>query len=95
VKQGDYQIIHAEDGQMISPLEFAKTVRPGMTLEMSIVLRRRTTLPHSKMQCPQCEYIHSTINTAYGWIEWQVASNLIYVTCGEYYPLQSQLLWEV
>jgi hypothetical protein len=70
VKQGDYQMIRTQDSQTIDPSEFANVVGPGMTLEMSIILQRRTALQDNKGKCPQCRYVNSTLNVINGWIEW-------------------------
>jgi hypothetical protein len=70
VKNGDYKMIRAADGQTIGRLEFAKAVEPGMVLEMSIILRRTISLRDDMGKCPQCAYVNSSVNAQHGWIEW-------------------------
>jgi hypothetical protein len=60
------------NSQTIGPLEFANAVKPGITLEMSIILRRRTALRDNKGKCPQCNHFNPTVKATYGWIKWQV-----------------------
>ncbi|KZP26730.1 hypothetical protein FIBSPDRAFT_928415 [Athelia psychrophila] len=38
VKRGDYRILKQDDDQVITPSELSTVIRPGMTVEMSIVL---------------------------------------------------------
>jgi hypothetical protein len=66
------------NSQTIGPLEFANAVKPGMTLEMSIILRRRTALRDNKGKCPQCNYLNPTVKATYDWIKWQVFA-ILYV----------------
>jgi hypothetical protein len=42
VRRDDYEVIRADDNQIIDPSELASTVEPGMVLEISIFLRRST-----------------------------------------------------
>jgi hypothetical protein len=72
-------MICARDNHTINPSEFATTVVPGMTFEMSIILRRRIAPMDNKRQCPQCKWDHSTVNTTHRWIKWHVALNLVYM----------------
>lgn len=71
VKRGDYKLILADDdSQTINPEDFARTVEPGMVLEMSIILRQRTAY---QQICPRCKHTNRSMNK--GWIKWQVPAN--------------------
>lgn len=69
MNQGNYQMICADDSKTIDPSEFANKVVPGMTLEMSIILRRTTAIRDNKGKCPRRSCVNSTINAINGWIE--------------------------
>jgi hypothetical protein len=71
VERGDYRILQSQDAHALTPSEFEQKVKPGMAVEMSIVLRRRIASPESQMQCPRCQFIGPTITNDFdGWIEW-------------------------
>ena len=72
MKRGDYQVISAEDNKTIGPIELAKEVKPGMVLEISIILQQTRALHDNSKTCPRC--CHGNINPAVrnGWIEWRV-----------------------
>lgn len=73
MKRGDYQIISAEDNKTIDRIEFAKKVKPGMILEISIILRQLMPLQDTSKTCPRCCHVNiNTTVTNSGWIEWQV-----------------------
>ena len=72
IKRGDYEVIRAEDSQIIGPSELASMVQPGMKLKISIVMRQRVA---DQRICPRCRYINLQV-TASGWIEWQVSSHI-------------------
>ncbi|KAJ7934656.1 hypothetical protein B0H13DRAFT_595994 [Mycena leptocephala] len=56
VQRGDYGIVSAE-GKVIVPVDFRRTVRAGMQVEMSIVKRRLQNRSDQtqKTQCPHCQ----------------------------------------
>ena len=72
VQQGDYRVIRAEDNGTIDPSEFARTIKPGVVLEMSIVLRKKTSFPDKKQVCPRCDTVSLNVATHHGWIDWKV-----------------------
>jgi hypothetical protein len=78
VERGDYEVLRAEDSHMINRSEFAKTVEPGMVLEMSIVMRQATAFKDSKEKCPRCHHINVNATVAGGWIEWKVPFKYTY-----------------
>lgn len=75
IERGDYQIIRAEGSRVIGPSAFARTVEPGMVLEISIILRQATAF---QKDCPRCGRVNSTVTANGGWIEWQVSLNPIH-----------------
>ena len=79
VERGEYNMITAEGHTKIGPTEFAREVNPGMILEMSIVLRQRTT--YNRETCPRCHHINLSLATHNGWIEWQVILRFYTCTC--------------
>ena len=78
MNRGDYEVISPYDGQIIRRSEFAGTVQPGMTLEMSIILRRGEAFQDIKRECPRCYHINRHVADAGGWIEWKVPFTSIY-----------------
>jgi hypothetical protein len=69
VERGDYHVLQPESSEIISRLEFASTVKAGMVLEMSIILRRETYQDNEK-KCPRCHHLN-LVATLHGcWIEW-------------------------
>jgi hypothetical protein len=63
------------DNKVINPLEFPDAVSSGMTIEMSIVLRRNASV-HRAEKCPRCSHIHNiSITEDDDWIEWEVPSS--------------------
>ena len=44
-------------------------VKPGMILEMSIVLER-SNFAVSEETCPRCDHLNLNVTTSNGWIEW-------------------------
>ena len=73
IEKGSYEIIRADDSQVVGPSELAGVVESGTVLEMSIVLRQSAA--HQK-QCPRCGYGNLTVAMDNVWIEWQVLKNV-------------------
>lgn len=70
IKRGEYEVVGNQDNQIISRSQFPGVVKSGMILEMSIIVRQRTTtLQDHKRTCPRCGHYNSSGS---GWIEWQV-----------------------
>lgn len=72
VKRGEYEVLHTEDSRIISSLESDFTVKTGMKLEISIIIRRGAALQKS---CPVCRRVNLDDNFPNGWIEWKVPLN--------------------
>jgi hypothetical protein len=65
------------DNKFINPLEFPDSVASGMTIEMSIILRKVSL--YGAKKCPRCGHMDNTsVAVDDGWIEWGVPS--IFVT---------------
>jgi hypothetical protein len=66
--------MRSEDSRVINHTEFASTVRPGMVLEMNIILRKNSNFQANKEKCPrpQCRHINLNVTATNGWIEWRV-----------------------
>ena len=78
MNRGDYELIIPYDGQIIRRSEFASTVQPGMTVEMSIILRQDKAFQDNKQKCPRCHHLNRHAADAGGWIEWKVPFTFIY-----------------
>lgn len=72
VKRGEYQVLRTEDSRIIRRSEFDFTVKAGMKLEISIIIRRGAALQKS---CPVCRQGNLNDNRPNGWIEWKVPPN--------------------
>ena len=72
MERGDYEVIRS-DGQVVDCSDFASTLKPGIVVEMSIILHRDEPMEDSKGQCPRCKYVNRSAST--GWIEWKVPTN--------------------
>jgi hypothetical protein len=73
IKRGDYEVIRAEDSQIVGPSELASMVTAGMKLEMSILVWQGAT---TKEKCPRCNHINSNAATHHGWVQWKVHLNV-------------------
>ncbi|KAF7969335.1 hypothetical protein HWV62_27727 [Athelia sp. TMB] len=73
IQRGDYQILKSEDGQAINRSELSTIVQPGMTVEMSIVLRQQMKEMASDEQCicPRCGHMNSDASIASDWVNCQ------------------------
>ena len=67
IERGDYQVLRAEDSQVIGPSEFATTVKSGMVLELSIVMHQTTSYQE---ECPRCGHINSGLIASEAWVVW-------------------------
>jgi len=73
VERGDYHILRAEDNQTIASSELGRTVKAGMLLEMSIIMRQTTPLKAHETKCPRCHHTNSDAMLINGWVEWKVS----------------------
>lgn len=74
VTQGDYEVMRPEDNRVISRSEFTVAVEPGMVLEMSIILWKKSAFQTNKEKCPRpgCGHLNLNVTATHGWIEWKV-----------------------
>jgi hypothetical protein len=75
IRRGKYEVIRAEDNQIIGPSELASMLELGVKLEMGIVMRQRTA---DEKKCPRCGHINLQVTADSGWIEWQVIPHLLH-----------------
>ncbi|KAF7976386.1 hypothetical protein HWV62_6965 [Athelia sp. TMB] len=68
VERGDYRILRADD-TVIYPPDIAAALRPGMKVEMSIVLREQTSDRRASdtHRCPRCKHVDRKFVTKSGW----------------------------
>jgi hypothetical protein len=68
VTRGDYQIVLGDDHKTVEATEWNIIVRPGSTVAMSMVLRRRGD---TAAKCPKCGSAPKDEGTD-GWSDWSV-----------------------
>ncbi|KAF8336038.1 hypothetical protein F5887DRAFT_988374 [Amanita rubescens] len=66
IERRDFSMLH--NNKVIDPLEFPDRVASGMTIEMSIILRRRTSSQSNTKKCPRCGY-STSVPVGDGWVE--------------------------
>ena len=76
VEQGDYQVINPTDNKRIDAVDLPRRAKLGMTLEMSIVVRQKSTSQDNKATCPRCRHVNLNSTSDNGWIEWKVLLHL-------------------
>jgi hypothetical protein len=69
VERGDYRLVHGEVGNVIEPARWTYDVKPGHTVEMSMVLRKRN---ESSVTCPRCRTPFNGV-AENGWADWKVS----------------------
>jgi hypothetical protein len=65
-------VLRATDSQNIDPSQFAAMIRPGMVLEMSIVLRQKIAFQSNTTVCPRCDHVNLNVAVNNSWIAWLV-----------------------
>ena len=72
IQRGDYRILGSKDEKFINPEDIAAVLRPGMKVEMSIILfeveQRKET--YKAYNCPRCTHVNKRIVTLSGWSDW-------------------------
>lgn len=65
-------ILKQGNDQVITPEELSSTIRPGITVEMSIVLREQAPEEYggTEHKCPRCSHMNSKVITPSGWVSW-------------------------
>ena len=69
MRRDDYEVIRAEDSQIVDPSKLASMVEPGTVLEISIFLRQNIDPQDDKTKCLRCG--HKNMNSS-DWIHWKV-----------------------
>jgi len=71
VERGDYRLVHGGIGNLVEPVRWAYDLRPGHTVETSMILRERNG---RLVKCPRCgtPFIGQTENE---WADWKVSSS--------------------
>ena len=60
------------DHSSISLSEFTSVVKPGMSVELSIIVRQTTLLQEEEQKCLRCRFVNSVVTAQNVWIEWQM-----------------------
>ncbi|KAF7968579.1 hypothetical protein HWV62_30067 [Athelia sp. TMB] len=71
IQRGDYRILKPNDDVVISRSNISTELRPGMTVEMSIMLHEQAkdnSVPQWS-RCPRCKYVNSRTITGSGWLD--------------------------
>lgn len=72
IQRGDYKILNADD-QVINPSCMSTMVRPGMTVEITIMMHRKAEANDGcEHRCPRCSHVNSKVITTSGWVTWWV-----------------------
>lgn len=72
IQRGDYRILSSDDEEFIKPAEISAVLQPGMTVEMSIVLREPVAERYGseKHRYPRCNHVNRKVITISGWVSW-------------------------
>lgn len=74
VRRGDYKILAQDNNQVIFPEDFPSAVYPGLTVDMSIVLRQILEVgdDNDEYPCPRCKFMNrdKKATLASGWVTW-------------------------
>jgi hypothetical protein len=62
--------VRTADSGSISRSEFASVAEPGMSVELSIIVRQTILSREDKEKCLRCGFVNSVITSQDGWIEW-------------------------
>lgn len=78
IERGDYEVMKAENGQIIGRSDFAAAVEEGVVLEMIIVLRQKAAFQKRKEMCPRCGHEAFYTMPHGSWSEWKVLIILLH-----------------
>jgi hypothetical protein len=77
VERGDYRLVYGNSRTRVEPTMWTYTVNTGLTVEMSMVLRRRNG---NGTTCPRCnEEYHGEVQS--GWVDWKVLRTFVPSHC--------------
>jgi hypothetical protein len=68
VRRGDYRLVQGGVGDVVEPARWTYDVKPGHTVETSMILRKRDEL---FVRCPRCRTLFSG-SAKNGWADWKV-----------------------
>jgi hypothetical protein len=68
VERGDYRLVHGGVGNFVEPSKWTYDLKPGNTVELSMVVRKRN---ERLVRCPRCrtQFEGEAKN---GWADWKV-----------------------
>jgi hypothetical protein len=66
VARGDYQLVHGSSRDIVAPPQWSLVLSPDLTIEMSMILRRRD---QGEDACPRCGTVF-TGEANNGWASW-------------------------
>jgi hypothetical protein len=68
VGRGDYRLVYGGAGTIVEPAKWTYDLKPGQTVEMSMVLCKRN---ESSVKCPRCRTRFKG-RAKNGWADWKV-----------------------
>jgi hypothetical protein len=71
VECGDYRLVHGGVGNIVEPSKWTYDLKPGNTVEMSMVVRKRNEL---SVECPRCRTLFGG-EVKNGWADWKVSQH--------------------
>jgi len=76
IMRDDYEVIRAQDSQIINPPDLGRMVEAGMVLEISIFLRQSAASLSDRKKCLRCGHINLD---GHGWIHWKVPLDILFI----------------
>lgn len=74
IERGDYEVMRAENSQIIDRSKFATSLEAGMVVEMCIVMRQSKAFSEVD-KCFRCNHLILQAVKKNVWIQWQVPLN--------------------
>ena len=71
IERADYELVGTVGHGSTSLSEFTSVVKPGMSVELSIIVRQ-TALLQEEQKCLRCGFANSVVTAQNVWIEWQM-----------------------
>jgi hypothetical protein len=69
VRRGDYRLVHEGRGNIVEPARWTYGVKPGLTVELSMVIHKRN---ERWVRCPRC-HVQFDGWAENGWADWKVS----------------------
>ncbi|KAJ7027999.1 hypothetical protein C8F04DRAFT_70544 [Mycena alexandri] len=70
ISEGSYHLLYSANGFLSWPSQVDADLRPGTTLEMSMLLRERANFLEQRRTCPRCKQNKSDVAAQVGWRKW-------------------------